>query len=413
MGATGTDTTVFVARQPIFDRKKAACGYELLFRSGLANHYDASDGDTSTLDVIANSFVNIGLDELTGGQRGFINFTRNLLLQDIADLLPPDRITVEILEDIEPDDEVLRACERLKTAGYVLALDDFVLADRASPFLDLADIVKVDFTASTPDERKQAAALLNERGIAPLAEKVETVEDFDAAMADGYAYFQGYFFSKPVIHQGRSIPGSKLAYLRVLQEVNRPEISFDDLERIVQQDVLLTYKLLRFVNAAWFGLRHKITSIKHALVWLGPREIRKWFALVTLRNLGTDKPNELFLRALVRAKLGEAFGTVDGLEKSASELYLMGMFSVIDALLDVPMEEILPKLPLSEDVNAALLGQPGRFRSVHDTMVSYERGDWGEFSTHAREVPLSEHLMPRMFSESLKWANHTFDSVQA
>jgi len=405
MPSTNLTTTVFVARQPIFHRAKNVHGYELLFRSGRENRYDGTDGDACTLDVIANSFATIGLDELTAGQRGFINFTRNLLLQDVVNLLPPDQVTVELLENINPDEEVIAACRRLKDAGYTLALDDFVLTDPSPPLLALADIVKIDFVATPREEQKRVADFLNGRKIKALAEKVETDEEFRRAEADGYTYFQGYFFAKPSIYEGKEVSANKLARLKLLEQMNRPEISVDETEGIIKQDVALTYKLLRFINSAWFGLRHKISSIRHALVWLGPKEVRKWFALISLRDMGTDKPNELFLRAMTRAKMGEGVAPIAGMQEAAPELFLMGMFSYMDAVLDMPMSEVLTKLPLDDQIKTALLGGSCPYRWVYDLIAAYERGNWDAFSGHAGQLKLDEDLVPPVFNESIKWAN--------
>ena len=411
MGTSAVASSVFVARQPIFHRAKNVHGYELLFRSGKKNVYTGTDGDACTRDVIAASFLDIGLDELTGGQRGFVNFTRNLLLSDVADLLPPDLVTVEVLEDVEPDAEVVEACKRLKDEGYTIALDDFVVSDQGHPLLDLADIVKVDFADTTPEDRKRLAGYLSGKKIKPLAEKVETEDDFQQAEADGYQYFQGYFFSKPIIHEGKSIAGNKLAYLRLLEQLNRPEMSLDQIEDVVKQDVALTYKLLRFMNSVWFGLRYKVASIKRALVMLGPKEIRKWFALVSLRQMGTDKPNELFLRGMLRAKMGEGVAPLTGMDKHASEIFLMGMFSIMDALLDAPMADIMEKLPLDDKVKGTLLGQKTAFSGVYNLITAYELGQWQELTSHAQELKVDMQTLPPVFGESLKWANQAFASV--
>jgi len=352
MSIASTETAIFVARQPIFDREQNVFAYELLFRSGTKNIYSGSNADISNLDVIANSFVEIGIDELTGGKRAFINFTRNLLLHEITGLLPKDIVTIEILEDVIPDREVLAACKRLKDAGYCLAMDDFVPTDAGSAFLDLVDIVKVDFMETRPDQRKPLADFLLNQDILPLAEKVETTEEFHQALDDGYAYFQGYFFSKPVLHSTQKISANRLNQLRLLREVYKPDLSYEQLGKIITQDVALSYKLLRYMNSAWFALHNPIKNIKRALVQLGPAEIRKWFALITLRNMDTKKPNELYLVGLTRAKMCEAIGSLTDMDNFGSELFLMGMFSIIDALLDIPMINILDKLPLDENITS-------------------------------------------------------------
>lgn len=407
----GTDSAtvnVFVARQPIFDRDQTVHAYELLFRSGLQNYYDSLEPDKATVDVISNSFFIIGFDQLTDGKRGFINFTRDLLLKGVPLLVPPEVVTIEIMEDIKPDEHVLGTCRELKQLGYKLAMDDFVLDHRGSPLIEHADIVKVDFLGTEPEDRRRICEELTDRGVEVLAEKVETVDDFQQALDWGYSLFQGYFFSKPVIQTGKHISGNKLAYLQVLNEINQPGISYDDLEAAIKQDVSLTYKLMRFMNSAWFGLRYEVVSIKHALVLLGPKEIRKWFALVGLSHIASEKPQELILRAIARAKAAELLGPNVGMGEYCSELFLMGMFSLIDALTDSPMSEVLERLPLKIDVKKALLGEMCPFRTVHDTIVSYERGEWDVFSQSADHLRLDENVMPGLYRQSLRWANDAF-----
>lgn len=405
--------SVFVARQPIFDRKKKVYGYELLFRSGLENAYDSSDPDGSTLEVITNSLFVIGMDDLTGGKMGFINFTRKLLTDQVGSLLPKGAITVEILEDIEPDEEVLDALRKLKEAGHMLAMDDFVTQHIDSPMIELADIIKVDFMATAVEERKRIFESLADKNVKMLAEKIETTEDFDQALDCGYSYFQGYFFSKPIIRQGKQISGNKLTYLRLMNEVNKPGLSYEEIEALVRQDLSLTYKLLRFMNSAWFGFRAEISSIKHALVLLGPQEIKKWFALVALRHMASDKPDELGLRSMTRARACELLGPLVGMEKRAGDLFLMGMFSFIDALTDMPLADVLGQLPLKEDVKSALQGTPSRLRSVFDTIRTYEMGQWDEFAASAADLNLDEQLVPEVFDDALKWARQAFETISS
>ncbi|MCD6303589.1 MAG: HDOD domain-containing protein [Planctomycetes bacterium] len=403
--------TVFVARQPIFDRDKKVYGYELLFRSGLENYYNALDADKATVDVISNSFFVIGFDKLTDGKRAFINFTRNLLVRGVAGLLPREAVAIEILEDITPDDEIIAVCSQLKKAGYTVAMDDFVYKDRDNPLVRYADIVKVDFMGTAPEQRKALAKTLSARGVRVLAEKVETAEEFDQAVEWGYSYFQGYFFSKPVVHSGRRISANKLTYMQVLNKVHQPGISYEDLEALIKQDISLTYKLLRFMNSAWFGFRSEIRSVRHALILLGPKEIKKWFALIALTQMATDKPHELMLRAIARGKIAEGLAPLVGMQEHAPELFLLGMFSLIDALVDAPMEEILEKLPLDRQIKMALLGEPCPFRTVHEMILAYERADWDHFSKCAASLKAPEDVVPDLFRESLRWANEAFTVI--
>jgi c-di-GMP-related signal transduction protein len=402
---------VFVARQPIFDREKVVHAYELLFRSGFENYYNALDADKATVDVIANSFFVIGFDQLTDGRRAFINFTRNLLTKRVAALLPQQAVTVEILEDVEPDGEMVGICKDLKELGYTVAMDDFVSKDVGNPLVEYADIVKVDFMGTEPAERKALCETLTARGVKPLAEKVETEEEFLQALEWGYDYFQGYFFSKPAIKSGKRLAGNKLTYLQVLYEVNQPGISYDELEGLIKQDLSLTYQLLRFMNSAWFGFRSEIKSIRHALVLLGPKEIKKWFSLIALANMAGDKPEELILRAVARAKIAEGIAPLIGMKEHRSELFLLGMFSLIDALTDTPMAEIMEKLPLDQQVKKALLGEECTFKTVYDTILSYERGEWDPFTANAEKLNLKEGAMPDLVTQSQQWATQAFAAV--
>ena len=402
---------VFVARQPIFDREKVVHAYELLFRSGFENYYNALDDDKATVDVIANSFFVIGFDQLTDGRRAFINFTRNLLTRRVATLLPREAVTVEILEDVEPDGEMVKICKDLKESGYTVAMDDFVSKDVGNPLVQFADIVKVDFMGTEPAERKALCERLSATGVKPLAEKVETEDEFLDAVKWGYEYFQGYFFSKPVIRTGKRLAGNKLTYLQVLYEVNQPGISYDELEKLIKQDLSLTYQLLRFMNSAWFGFRSEIKSVRHALVLLGPKEIKKWFSLIALTNMATDKPEELILRAVARAKIAEGIAPLVGMKEHRSELFLLGMFSLIDAVTDTPMDEIMEKLPLDQQVKQALLGEECVFKTVYDTILSYERGEWDPFAECAHKLKLEEAAMPGLVSESQQWASQAFSAV--
>jgi len=404
MNQTEVGQSIFVARQPIFDAGQNTYAYELLFRAGLESYCGAIDGDSATLDVIANTFLDIGLEELTAGKPCFINFTRELLLRRTPQLLPPDVVTVEILEDVVADEEVFAICLELKEAGYTLALDDFVISDWDHPLLGLAGIVKVDFPGTTPEERALIAKRLADRGIWGLAEKVETREEFEQARLAGYTYFQGYFFGKPVTHEGKVLEGSSMAYLRLLQEVNSPNLSYDELEAILKQDVSLMYHLLRFINSVWFGLRHRITSVRHALVWLGPKEIRKWFALISLRRMADDKPGELMILALTRARMAEHLAEHAGLKGHASDLFLMGMFSVLDAMLDRPIDEILSQLPINPQIKQALFGEPCPFQTVYDVILAFERADWGDFGAHAAALNVQEETVQSAFTRSVKWA---------
>lgn len=396
---------VFIARQPIFDRKQQVYGYELLYRLGTDNFYPGSDGDRATAEVIANSFLLIGMEPLTCGKRAFINFTGNLLKNEIPALLPKDSVAIEILENIDVDQSIVDACQKLKRLGYSLVLDDFVLNDKYLPLIKLADIIKIDFFESTTPQTIAAIRRFGTGNVQLLAEKVEDQEAFRKAYEMGFHYFQGYFFSEPVILSRSDIPGYKLSYLRMLQEVNLPEFDFDRLEEIIKQDVSLSYKLLKYINSAAFGMRSKIKSIKHALVMLGTLEVKKWANLIILRGLGEDKPDEIMTSSIIRARFGELLALPLGMPNRSSDLFLMGIFSMIGAILNRPMGDILSELPISEEIKDALLGQEGHYQDIYQLIVSYEKANWETFMTYADRLGLDSSIVPGLYVQSLTWAN--------
>lgn len=403
----------FVARQPIFDRELRVFAYELLFRSGFDNFYDAIDGDRASSDVLTTSFMLIGLEELTSGKRASINFTRSLLVNEVATLFPSDLLLVEVLENVEPSSEVVEACRKLKRAGYHLVLDDFCPLCADNPLLEIVDIIKVDFGKTQPSERELIPMMGNCRQARFLAEKVETAKEFSQALAWNYSYFQGYFFSKPVVRSSHLIPGSKIAYLRVLNEINKPETDFGELEGIIRQDVSLSYRLLRFMNSAYFGFYERIRSIRHALTLLGLREVKKWVSLATLTGLASDKPEELVVNSLVRARLCEELAPKVGVADRGSELFLMGLFSTIDAIVGRPMSEILGNLPLTEETKIALMGGQNLFRDVFVTLLTYERGDWEGFAECARNLGIDEDVLPALYRDAVSWVNKVLQQPAA
>ncbi|TDJ03705.1 MAG: HDOD domain-containing protein [Caldithrix sp.] len=403
---------VFVARQPIFDRKQKVFAYELLFRSGFEqNFFDNSDGDASSKQVLTNSFLSIGMDTMTNGKKAFVNFTRKLLLDQVASIFPKDLMVVEILEDIEPDDEMVSACKKLKDLGYLLVLDDFVFAPGYENLINLVDIIKVDFIQTQGTERGTVIHDVGASRIEYLAEKVETQEDFEQAVDLGYSYFQGYYFSKPQIIAGHDVPAHKLNYLQILNEINQPEVDFDELEKVFKQDLSLSYKLLNYMNSVHFGFKNKIRSIKHALSLLGIDESKKWLSLFALQIIGKDKSEELLSMSLIRANSCEMIAPLIGCKNRASELFLMGLFSMIDALLDQPLEGILAKLPLADDIKKALLGEKNQMREVFELVVNYEKGDWVNFSEYAARLSVKETELIDIFQMALEKATQSFQLI--
>jgi c-di-GMP-related signal transduction protein len=402
----GFPLNIYLARQPIFNRQQKVVAYELLYRSNEENYNPEPDSNRATAEVIASSFLNIGLDKLTRRKKAFINFTKQLLEDNTAYLLPKDLVAIEITEDIVPDQKTFDACEELNAKGYSLVLDDFNLASKFISLLHLIEIVKVDYQQTDRTERSEIVEYLRERDKKLLAEKVETVNDYGNAMSSGYDYFQGYFFCEPSIVIGREIPSTKLHNLQLLQEIYKAEIDFDRVETLIKLDPSLSYKLLRFINSIAFPVRFPIRSIRQAMALLGQQEMIKWASLVALRNVGYDKPDELIVTAVSRARFCESVALATSMKNRSADLFLTGLLSLLDTFLDQPMENILKELPLAEEIKSALLGQDGDFKNILDLVLLYEKGSWEKaFEIAATKYNLDEVEVMSYYLESLELAD--------
>ncbi len=392
----------FVARQPIFDTSMKVVAYELLFRGGPANFFPpGTDTDHAARSVVADAFHTFGLDALSGGKRLYFNCTRGALLEGFFSLLPATVAVVEILETVEADDDVLAAIQALRDRGYPIALDDFVLGPRSHALAALADTVKVDFVATLGDERAEVVRRFARSGLAFLAEKVETAADFEQARAAGYSLFQGYFFARPQMIEARDVPAGNVARLRLMSELMR-DTDLDRIEQTIKSDVALSVKLLRYLNSASFGWATQVDSIKRAIILLGERPFRQWATLVTITTLCADKPSELLVLTLVRARLCEQVAVSAARPHQAFELFLCGLFSTLDALFGRPLEVLLDEIDASRNVRAALERKSGDLADVYRAILAYERGDWedADLVTLIGRLPsLAEH-----YREAVAWA---------
>jgi len=399
---------VHVARQPIFDTEKKVVGYELLFRNGTDDYFPGTDGDQATADVINSSFFLKIVDDLTGGKKAYINFTHRLVKHQLMTVIPATAVAVEVAEMLVPDEEVLAACRQIKEKGYTVVLDNYVYSQGTEELLKLADIVKVDFTTTKEAERRSLATRLKPLGVNLLAEKVESYYDFKQAKDFGYKYFQGYFFGRPEVFSGRDIPGYTVNYLNMLRESSRAEIDFDKMEQIFRRDVALSFKLLKFINSSFFGFKNKISSVKQALVLLGRKEILKWISLLALQNIAQEKPNELVVLSLIRARFAELMAFQLGWTKRSNQAFLCGLFSMVDAMLDRPMNDILKELPLDDDIVTALLRGDNELGHLLKMILHYEKAEWDEFSVSAKELGIPENDVAELYRQALGWAQGLF-----
>ena len=391
----------YVARQPIVDRDEKVFGYELLFRDGIQNVFCAKDADEASRSTLDSSLL-MGLEVLCDGRRAFVNCTKDTLIKGLVTLLPSQSTVVEILETVPADPDVAAACRHLKEAGYMIALDDYMPHDPRVSLADLADIIKVDVRLTTLEQR--AALIKNPelRRCRMLAEKVETQSELAESREQGFVYFQGYFFRQPELVTTRDMPANHLNFLRMLQAVSQPDLDVAALERIIKGEASVCYRLLRYLNSASFGFKSEIHSVRHALSILGEREVRRWVRLVAAVSAGQDKPSDLVLSALVRARFGELLST--RVPHGESDLFLVGLLSLIDAMLDTTMETVLDKLPLDRETRNVLLGQPGILRPVFQLMLAHESGEWESARDLSQSMKLDPEAVAGIYWQAQQWA---------
>lgn len=397
----------FLGRQPIFDAQLNVKAYELLYRGSEANSMAHVDDDAATSDVLLNSFLEMGLSKVVGEHQAFINLTRRFIVDDAMLPPPSQQLVLEILEHIEVDDNLVRAVQVLKDKGYIIALDDFIFHEKFRPLVALADIIKIDLRALDQQQVLEHLDVLREYPVKLLAEKVETLDEFDWCKAAGFDYFQGYFLCKPKVLKGQRLPANRMNTLRIMGELQNAEVEVKGLEEIISQDVTMSFRLLRYINSAAFSLRSQIESIRHAIVYLGLDEVKNWANMIAL-SMVDDKPSELMLVSLIRAKMCEIFSSRLG-QGTDGTAFIVGMFSLLDAMMDKPFEELMETLPLADEIKDALLKGSGPYSDILKNTVAYEYGDWDAINC----PELSEGAIADIYLESVDWANQTMRSLRA
>ncbi|MBM7561366.1 EAL and HDOD domain-containing protein [Fusibacter tunisiensis] len=403
---------IFVARQPIFNTRKQVVAYEILYRSNFKNVYDVNqDADVATVSVVTDALTSFGLDKLTGGKRAFINFTDTLIKEDLPKLFKPDELVIEILETATVDRTLVEKCRELSDAGYQIALDDFAGGHGFDAVMPYVKILKVDFMVLKTAGRKYMAEKYEASDVLLLAEKVETIEDYNEALELGYKLFQGFFFERPVVYQGKGLSISTYKYLEILKETVNEEADFMKLTDIIESDLSLTYKLLRLINSPAFYTINEIKSVQHALTLLGIQEIRKWTTLIMLREIGEAKPNEVIRISLVRAVFAEKLAKCLIIEDRKTEAFLMGLFSVIDTLMEKPLYDILEDLPLSEDIKGALLGGDNTFHLILKMLKYYEVANWDMVIQICDLLGLDYDYVNELYMKSISEATHRMEQM--
>jgi c-di-GMP-related signal transduction protein len=393
---------LFVARQPILDSARRVQGYELLYRrTAGATTADGASADVATASVVEALF-GIGLDTLTGGHKAFINVSRQLLVDGSVHVLPADRVVLELGRDIDADDEVLRACRELRSAGYSLALDEFEPGERTAPLVAFVDFLKVGLDAA--GRVSMLVAPPSDRRPPIVATDVETSGCFQAAAADGYDLFQGFFLGKPVLKGGRAVQSQHVAGVRLLHALHDPDLTIRQLEDLVKHDATLCYLILRTVNSAAYALRTTVTSIRDALVLLGRDTVRRWAALWALAGLGRHTHSELLTMATVRARCCELLAASGSHAHEGADGFMVGLCSMLDAILEQPMSELLESTAIAGPIKEALLGEDNAARRILDCVVAYEHGHWERCVAMASKAGVNPDVLPDAYAEALRWS---------
>ena len=400
------NTTALVGRQPIYGGDVDVFAYELLYRGGDSNQANFVDGDSATANVMLNTMLEIGLEQIVGNRLAFINMTSNLILGQLCETLPKEQVVLEILENVEPTDQIIEALADLSKQGYTIALDDFIYHDSLQPLVEIANIVKVDVMALSHEEIEEHVLWLRQYPIKLLAEKVETHEDFEFCRALGFDYFQGYFFCKPNVIAGARVPANRIAILMLVAKLQEKDIEISQIEKEIKSDVSLSYKLLRYVNSAYCGLPRKVDSIGQAACMVGIDKLRMWVTLMSLASM-EEKPFELLVTATVRAHMCEQLGRALN-QDAIEQFFTIGLFSVLDGFFDCELSEVLDSLPLSPEVRSALLDRVGLLGEVLECVIAFEQGEWKAVQC----AQIDPSVIQNAYLEAIQWSTQILSSMK-
>lgn len=404
MPARPSGSGPYLVRQPILDSHRVVYGYELLFRAPRAGAADLFPSRNAPA-ALADAVLAVGLDTLTHGRPAFVTVAGDALLEGMPTLLPPERVVVALTDDVVRDSDTVQACAALKKAGYRIALHDFPLSDLPPDLMPVADYIRIGYAAlGTRPLRAVDIQRIGRTTAQLIVSDLTTAEQFERVARDGFSYFQGAFFGQAVIRQSREMPAKQMACLQLLQALNRPHLSMVDLENIIKHDAMLTYRLLRAVSSAATSIPSSspaVRSIQLALTLLGLDTVRRWasvWALAAIAEPGRGPQNELVTMAVIRARCCEL---LDGSDHEDG--FLLGMCSLLDALLGQPLDGLLGLLPLGDDVRHALCGGQNARRVLLDCVIAYERGAWDTCEQLAARAGLDPAKLPVAYREALAW----------
>lgn len=401
----------FIARQPILDREKDVFAYELFFRDGKNNCYPDVERDEATTKLIHRKYQTLGLDDISCNKKSFINFQSETLLKGLPANLDPENIVVELVADTLSNGGLLDMCKHVKKMGYKLALDDYRLLPDWREYLPYVDMLKVNANQGDLDVLSKNVGRFIDANVQLLADKVDSQENFATFKEMGFDYFQGYFFSRPESVSNKDLPTSKLTLVELMGASSSDSFDVESINSVIEHDVGLSYMLLRFINNPTINKRYKITSLRHALNYMGEVEIKKFIALLALANLSDDKPLELLHLSLVRAKFCDLVGAEKSIGNNPPTAFLVGLFSMLDALLDQKMETLLEKMPLVDEVKEALLGEQNELSVYLMLVKAFESGSWLKVIRIAKMLEIDQKLLHSLFNQAILWGNGVRKSI--
>ncbi len=399
-------TSFLIGQQQILDKNLNIFGYEILFRG---NDFDLRDEESATLatnQVITDTIIEFGLNAIVGPHKAFINFTRQNLLSKTPLHLPKDQVVIEVLENIKVDKLMVNTLQNLSQQGYMIALDDFVFSPEWIPLIEIANIIKLDVMQYSRNEISNILKKLQGFKGKILAEKVETQEDFDFCKSLSFDYFQGYFFSKPIILEGQRIGVNQQSTINLLSIINKPNVEIKEIATTIAQDPALSYKLLNYLNSAKFVTSNRIESIQHATVLLGLQEIKRWVNILSLSAL-TPQSQAALQISLIRAKMCEFLA--EYINETLEPFFMVGLFSNLDSLLQQPLEKIIPKLPIDNEISEAILEKKGNNGKALDCVINYEQWNFQGISFYDIEL----EKLGQAYLQSLNWTHEVLSNLKA
>ena len=395
---------IFIARQGIYDLNEKVVAYELLYRNSIKNKYDIEIEDEKATYQVIDNISSFGLDVLTENKKAFVNFSEQVIKDNVATLLPKDNVVIEVLETVNPSQEIINKLTALKELGYSIALDDVVSLDYVKKFVGIVDIVKIDFILCDKQEIKEVVFFCKKNNIKVLAEKIETKEDLFEAKNLDCDYFQGYYYSKPSVFLGKDISIKNTSIFMLLVELVRENYNLDKVDYIMKTDLALTYKFLRFINSSYFNFLQEIKSIKQAIMLIGRGELRKWLSILSVSEMSPQN-EEYTKNIIIRARLCEEIASAIKLKDSPSA-FMVGLFYNIDEMIDKDIHYVVKTLPLNKDVKRALLGEENIYRNILELSIAYENLDKENIEKLCKKLIINEGKLLDLYYKSLEWGRN-------